>query len=956
MPDSNTMIYLHSQNGNIVDDCGNTWNAVGSPSVSNDGISLGASSRLELVGGITIGGADFTVDFWSNVSSSSGEYAHVFTFFNARNTVTDFIGLFKYSTGTKLGYCGFGSKKSVTCDWLDKKHHFALVYRQEQKRSYIYIDGLYIDYWTGEITEKTYTNLWLSGSSYDSETSAIQVIDKFRVSDIARWTDSFFPEGLAPELAEGFTYLDSSHYIWYNPGKPSLFEKKNPDPYFITAGDTYSNHYFAIEFGHYRYGEIGIPSDYRTNETYISFNVYHGTSELALLVAKNDTRILYGGDTLTDFNGGTASLGSGLHNIAIHFINGSFFEWYIDGVKIAEYASSSSSSNEYFRFQTTDVLRESSLSHSNFISDIIITNDSTTGQKLISNPDSVIDGDAPKITESSRADITIAIKMEESSHADVYRRVASGGYADISRTAKLNETARTDIERTVRDNRKITESAYTDLSRTVEVEESAYADIERIVKATATEDGYADLSRTVKLEETGCGEIERKIPYRVRRENGKMFLGNYPVISVEVNLSESTLSDSVGYQIYGEMFPKDALVGNLLDYNIDMEIESTSQQKGVQSCESVYKMDEIMFRTIRYANLGANTLSSVHIARAANAMGLTPVLRYEDFTPENDYSGSDITYKNLLSGMFGWTQDLPWRNINIFIRDGNLYATQRGMEPNTIDISTIPHDHPQINRTVMREYEGVTVTQGATGVKSGNVFTKFTGYIYNGDFRAWYSNGLCVEQRQGDDITRNEYDANTEQLKRSETIHADGGKTITEYSHGYSITGQVVETTEKHTTIDKDGNREVTTTYNNSMGNGMTSSITFSGSTYIGQSHGHGSVSGTAYDYLKKQANIALGAKPEAGTVVEWENQWPIKDGWLINKIFNELLQYDRKIQETVSVELTPIVSHGTIAMNHIIDFNDKIILDGKEYFLVSNVARLDPRKFSQSLQLVRWF
>ena len=195
-----------------------------------------------------------------------------------------------------------------------------------------------------------------------------------------------------------------------------------------------------------------------------------------------------------------------------------------------------------------------------------------------------------------------------------------------------------------------------------------------------------------------------------------------------------------------------------------------------------------------------------------------------------------------------------------------------------------------------------------------------------------------------------------EQLVRSVVTQPDGSTTTTEYSYGYSQTGQVVETTEKQTTIDADGNRDVKTTYHTTLGNGATSSAVFAGTVYIGGSKGYGAITGTPTDYLARQANIALGAKPKRTGDKVWENQWPIKDTAIIEQIFAEVQYYDRRIEERINVDLIPSVSKGVNSMTHIIDFKDRIILDGVEYYLNSNTARQTPYEFRQSLELVRWF
>ena len=64
----------------------------------------------------------------------------------------------------------------------------------------------------------------------------------------------------------------------------------------------------------------------------------------------------------------------------------------------------------------------------------------------------------------------------------------------------------------------------------------------------------------------------------------------------------------------------------------------------------------------------------------------------------------------------------------------------------------------------------------------------------------------------------------------------------------------------------------------------------------------------------------------------------------------------NRKVQETVSVDLVAKVDNGVPSIQHIVDFTERVKLDGAEYFLVSNRTSFTPRKLIQKLQLIRWY
>ena len=83
---------------------------------------------------------------------------------------------------------------------------------------------------------------------------------------------------------------------------------------------------------------------------------------------------------------------------------------------------------------------------------------------------------------------------------------------------------------------------------------------------------------------------------------------------------------------------------------------------------------------------------------------------------------------------------------------------------------------------------------------------------------------------------------------------------------------------------------------------------------------------------------------------------FPVEDFELIKELTAELEWLNRKIQETVTVEITDKIVGGVPTINHIIDFTERILLDGAEYFLVSNRITLTPKKLVQNLKLIRWY
>lgn len=83
---------------------------------------------------------------------------------------------------------------------------------------------------------------------------------------------------------------------------------------------------------------------------------------------------------------------------------------------------------------------------------------------------------------------------------------------------------------------------------------------------------------------------------------------------------------------------------------------------------------------------------------------------------------------------------------------------------------------------------------------------------------------------------------------------------------------------------------------------------------------------------------------------------FPVREEQLLYTLTEDLKWLNRKTQETVSVDLISKVVNGIPELQHIVDFTEKITLNGATYFLVSNNISFTPRKLIQKLQLIRWY
>ena len=100
---------------------------------------------------------------------------------------------------------------------------------------------------------------------------------------------------------------------------------------------------------------------------------------------------------------------------------------------------------------------------------------------------------------------------------------------------------------------------------------------------------------------------------------------------------------------------------------------------------------------------------------------------------------------------------------------------------------------------------------------------------------------------------------------------------------------------------------------------------------------------------FKKAMDAALKAGEIDAYVISGGTVDDAKGAGRLEKLTEAIKKLNRKTKETVTLSV--------YNYPHLIDFNDRIVLDGAEYYLVSNSARTTPKLFNeQTLTLVRWF
>ena len=86
------------------------------------------------------------------------------------------------------------------------------------------------------------------------------------------------------------------------------------------------------------------------------------------------------------------------------------------------------------------------------------------------------------------------------------------------------------------------------------------------------------------------------------------------------------------------------------------------------------------------------------------------------------------------------------------------------------------------------------------------------------------------------------------------------------------------------------------------------------------------------------------------------DTSFPVRELDLLYELTDDLLWLNRKVEETVTVDLTSKIVDGVPELTHIVDFTERVKFNGAEYYLVSNKISFTPRKLIQKLTLIRWY
>ena len=214
-----TYLLLHFNESTVKDECNNKLSVSGSLSLTESNAKFNkccyfnGSSFLKLTNGITLGGQDFTIDFWAYPISKN--YWH--RFFSFSEGAGDGMGVgqgfhvdLNYNSET-LRFHLRDSTMSISMTYLNTLSHWAIVYNHNLKESKVYINGICkITLSDIELPRIKFPIAYIG--QYNGNNGNYYFygyMDEFRISDgIMRWTSDFTP----PDSPYGNSIKYIPHY------------------------------------------------------------------------------------------------------------------------------------------------------------------------------------------------------------------------------------------------------------------------------------------------------------------------------------------------------------------------------------------------------------------------------------------------------------------------------------------------------------------------------------------------------------------------------------------------------------------------------------------------------------------------------------------------------------------------------------------------------------------------
>lgn len=471
---------------------------------------------------------------------------------------------------------------------------------------------------------------------------------------------------------------------------------------------------------------------------------------------------------------------------------------------------------------------------------------------------------------------------------------------------------------------------------------SFVADTQRTVISQYSASFVADTARTKSAPAAFVADVVRRIPYSTTGMK-----------SLSISLQSKTISDTFSMETVNPLALGEMVTGTVLGWPYSFLVAETSQQTDVQRITGAYGVDELLYTPIKYTvSDSANAVQ--HANAIAAALGKSAVVSIDSFIPSADLSTTGTTYRDIISTLFGWTSELPQRQVNVFIRGGLLYVVQRGKESGTVAI-TDKYTRPTISRKKIR-----TTRSSSGDADDGNTFSffaepmPFTGTISYGDCSVSYVAGLTTQERHPVNgfVEVTSYSYSGGYLSRKTTVGVENTIT-TDYDYGGPGSRYLVKETQT-TQPNGGGTPEVRTTRHHAVGQGWWATVTEVDGETVSTTLSQGAKGGRASVYSVQQANRSMGSgynTPDDDDQLEGQavidTNWPVSDAATLTALTAATKWLNGRIEERVAFDY-----YGP----QVIDFDKTVTFGGNVYYLERNTITQESRSIKQALELVRWY
>ena len=453
---------------------------------------------------------------------------------------------------------------------------------------------------------------------------------------------------------------------------------------------------------------------------------------------------------------------------------------------------------------------------------------------------------------------------------------------------------------------------------------------------------------------------------------------DHGIRSFSMVLGELTLSDTFQLETVQPMNIDDEVQGQIFDYHFHFLVEETSQRDLIQTVKGMYSKDALLYTAINATVSELNV--SFYARQIAAALGLELNMVCDDFIPSQNFENAGMTYQDMISALFGWTSKLPQRQINVFIRGNTLNIIQRGLEKSVVDISDWPHSRPTIERKLVRSIWHSNNNEDPDNQahnEEDDAPIPFTGTISHEDISYTYDDGYLVREKNEDGETsyyyQNEYDRDGNMtgkyVSRKETRNKDGSMSEVEYVYAatanniYLFKERERKREPKDTPSYMDEWDSERITYHAPIGYGWYATTVYEDGERVGSSLSQGAPGGKASQYTIDQSSLGFGShyssyydEDDAQYSSLIDTEFPVKGEEYLAVLTQAIEWLNRKVQETVTVEIHANIRDGVPDVEHIVDFTERIRFDGNEYFLMSNSVELTPRSLKQTIKMTRWY